>query len=345
MFIVRFRNVFRTDMNFMALKHMHALPQARYTFTLAVAMAMLLAPRPTSGTNGLCIHPGKTGDLGAFPAESNQTTTFTLSNTASNALHIEKLKSCCACLEPVIYETTIAPGTSTPLDVIIDAHSLNGPFKKSITLATVGTESQTIRLWIKGTAIPALSIPTSHVYAGHTAVNRMWSTNLAVAIRAGLPGKLAVAAQSNVGLEASLGKTEELLITIPPQLKPTRWQGTVLLRIEGQPQLPPVPIHLEGCIGGSLHPQPSKLVLPGNSPQATLTLYRKYPSAPRHPPPLQCTPSDIEIEEEYGDVGKSTVILKFPARFMQRLKTEKRIPIQLRSDGCIPASLILQHQP
>jgi hypothetical protein len=60
---------------------------------------------------------------------------------------------------------------------------------------------------------------------------------------------------------------------------------------------------------------------------------------------LQCSPSDIEIEEEYGAEGESTVTLKCPTSFMQRLKTEKRIRIQLSAAGFIPAIIVAEYHP
>lgn len=291
------------------------------------------------------IEPPRKIDLGTFPAESNQVATFTLSNTASNALRIAGIDSCCASLEPVLYEKTIAPGASTPLDVIIDAYALSGPFEKSITVSTIGTGSQSHTLWIKGTALPAIFTPSPHVFAGRIAPGQVWSTNLSVTVRNDLSGRLIATAQSNVGMEANPGQTTELLITIPAQRKPLRWRGRVDLRLEDNPQLPYVSIHLEGLIGSSLHSVPRKLHLTGDGPaQAVITLYRiDPPSTTPAMTPLHCSIPTIGIKEEPDVNGKSTVLLEFPASFLQRLKTEKRIPIQLSAEGCIPTDLIIEN--
>ncbi|VGO16046.1 hypothetical protein PDESU_04636 [Pontiella desulfatans] len=281
--------------------------------------------------------------MGAFPAESNQVATFTLFNATSNALRIGKLESCCAFLEPVIYEKTIVPGASTPLDVLIDAHSLNGPFKKNISFEANG-QSHTV--WIEGEAKPAIAIPSTHIHCGHLPLGQLWTTNLAVAVRSNLPGKLTATTQSNIGLSANTDGKAMLQLSIPAQREPMRWQGLVQLRIEGQPQLPPVAIHLEGCMGGRLHPQPRKLALAENARKATFALHRKHPEPlPPAPTPLQCNLPDIGIKEELGATGNSTVELDFTDAFIQRLKAERRIPIQLSTEGYVPASLMIEYSP
>jgi hypothetical protein len=306
---------------------------------------MLTEARPDDG--GLRIQPPLLFDLGEFPAESNRVATFTLTNTKSNALRIVELESCCAFLEPVLYEKTIAAGSSTPLDVIIDAHALSGPFEKSVSLSTDAPGPKTRTLWIKGTALPAISTPSPQVFAGRIPPGQAWSTNLAVTVRNGLSGRLIATARSNVGMEAHPKKAEELSIFVPAQRKPMRWQGAISLMLEGNPQLPPVTIHLEGYIGGSLYPVPGKLNLTGDGPvQAGIMLYRKNPPTP--PPalsPLRCSDPTIGIGEKTGADGQSTVTLEFPASFMQRLKAEKRIPVELRAEGCIPAVLIIEYAP
>jgi hypothetical protein len=334
-------------MDFMTVKLLHVLPHIRHAIALVAAMGVLLALCPANAANGLHILPGRTVDLGTFPAESSQTATFTLSNTTSHAIHIENIESCCAYLELIIYEKTIAPGASIPLDVFIDAHALDGPFNKSVSFAASGSMHQTTHLRIKGTAVPAIAIPSRYVFSGRIALGRAWSTNLAITVRGGLAGKLVAEARSNVGLAAHLNETNGLQLTVPPQRNPRRWQAEVHLRLEGQPHLPPVPIQLGGYIGGSLVPQPSKLVLgDAESAQATIALFRESPiDAPSTHGPLQCSPSDIEIEEEYGAEGESTVTLKCPTSFMQRLKTEKRIRIQLSAAGFIPAIIVAEYHP
>ncbi|WP_372846368.1 DUF1573 domain-containing protein [Pontiella sp.] len=309
----------------------------------AVAAVTVISPIARSD-DGLRIQPGRIFDLGEFPAESNRVATFTLSNTSSNALRIANLASCCAFLEPVLYETTLAPGGHTPLDVIVDARALSGPFEKSVTFSTDAPASPPRTIWIKGTARPAISTSATHVFAGRIEPGQGWSTNLSVTVRSDVSGRLIATARSNIGMEALLHPAG-LSFFVPAQLKPMRWQGTVLLELDGNPQRPPVVLHLEGYVGGSLFPVPGKLNLAGDGPtQAGVTLYRKNPpTAPAAPAQLHCSEPTIRIGEKPGADGESTVTLEFPACFMRRLKAEKRIPVELRAEGFIPAVLILEH--
>jgi hypothetical protein len=313
---------------------------------IAVVALIVFKSLLSMASNGLSIAPGQVYDLGFFAAESNQTATFILSNSSKNSLYIDRAESCCAYLDPVIYEKQIAPGTAIPLDVIIDANTLSGPFNKSITLTFEHSPAEAVELSVKGTALPAISIPENYIHVGHIPLQTAWSTNLMVTIRKDLPAKLSAEAQSNIGIIADTVATNILQISIPPQQEPSRWQGTVLLRIEGEPLLPTVPIHLEGYIGSSLQIVPSKVILSGKTTQATLSLFRKQPEtfSPLHSP-LQCSISTIGIEEEPGLHGKSILRLTLPESFIQRLKIEHRIPIRFSAKGYVPTVLMIEYTP
>ncbi|MDF7800709.1 DUF1573 domain-containing protein [Pontiellaceae bacterium B1224] len=298
----------------------------------------------STAANGLRIEPKDVLDLGNFAAESNQTATFTLHNTGNETVRIGPVESCCSYLKPIVYERTIAPGGSVAFDALIDANVLSGPFDKTISLSIAETKRQTVTLRVKGNAQPAILVPSSRIYVGHIPLQQGWSTNLVFAMRNGISGTPVTEVRSNQDLTATTGKSNELTFSFPPQSEPRRWQATILLRIEGMPHLPPVPIHLEGCNGGSLHPLPRKLVLSSKNPKATITMHRKLPVA-AVPTPLRCSIPTIGITESVGSGDSSTVQLVFPTGFMQRLKAEQRIQIELSAEGCLPAVLTVEYAP
>lgn len=286
----------------------------------------------------LTILPGQEIDLGSFAAESIQTATFTLTNTTTSPVSIKNLLPCCPIIDPVLYETTIPSSSSTPLDVTVDASQLNSPFKKSISFVSPPLEKKTT-LWIKGAPIPAISVSSPRIFTGNLPLDKTWSTNLTVSIRQDLSGTLQTTTRSSLELNSSVLSNKIIRLMIPPQKKPSRWEGSVLINIQ-ETNTPPAVILLDGYIGGCIYPGENKLYLYESSRQAKLPLYWSHVSAPSSPPPITCIPETVHAKQTFSGDRKSTATLHFSPQFIQQLKIKKRIPIQLQTEGYIPARIL-----
>jgi len=308
--------------------------------------ASLLGGLATSHAQ-LEIRPGTTLDLGGFPAESAPVAAFELANTGTAPLRVRNVSAKCPCLDPVVYEKTIPPGDSTPLDVFIDGNQLSGPFAKPIQL-WIGTPTPTnIELAVKGTAHRAIDGAPKFIFSGRIPLGQPWGTNLLLNIRPDLSEKPLLRTEGLSPLEAGLVSAPVpgqigLKLRMPPQAKPLLWKNKISLSFPGHPAIPARTIAINGCCGGTLTPSAQKLK--ASAEGASLVLQRTYPDgAPPRPAPLSCPDPGISIREvPLPEFGKSTVHFSFSKKLLQQLGKEKRIPIQLVAEGFVPASLVLE---
>ncbi|MBN2704479.1 MAG: DUF1573 domain-containing protein [Pontiellaceae bacterium] len=296
--------------------------------------------------NELTILPESTLELGEFPAETEHIGTFTLTNTTDRTIRLKEITSCCAFISPILFEKEIAPGRSTPLDVLIDARLLEGPFTKYLTLTTDDPENPETRLWINGTAVPALSTPNPHLFAGWIPQNQEWSTNLTIHVRSDITNQLRVTSTSGFNLEHRLEKQAgnyRLQLRMPPTQQAESWK--VQLQILAGTAAPPLNISIEGHVGTQLLPQTA--VLGVSEKTASFGLVRKAADLKNtSTAPLKTSTSGIDIEElKSSALDKSTINLRLSDSLFQELKDKRRIPLELTAEECIPAVIILEYQP
>jgi len=293
------------------------------------------------------IHPGTTLDLGGFPAESAPVAAFELANTGTAPLRVVNVSAKCPCLDPVVYEKTIPPGGSTPLDVFIDGNLLSGSFDKQIHLWVGAPATTNIELAIKGTANRAIDGAPKFIFSGRIPLGQAWSTNLLLHVRSDLAEKPQLRMEGLSPLEAKLvpapapGQTG-LKLRMPPQTRPLQWQNKIALFFPNHPAIPARIIAINGCGGGTLTPSAQKLK--ASAEGASFLLQRTYPAgtAPR-PAPLSCATPGVSIRETpLPEAGKSSVHLSFSGEFLQRSQKEGRIAIQLLAEGFVPASLVVE---
>jgi hypothetical protein len=208
-------------------------------------------------------------------------------------------------------------------------------------------------LTVKGTAVPPLTIPATHIYADRTPLGHGWETNIPFTVRGDISCMPTTIVQSNIDMKAAViagtaSNQYTLVLSIPPRQVAAHWQSVVYLRIAEAPGLPDKAIWLNGHVGSTLHPLPNKLLLSGTmATTATVQLIRLHPpgTVPRAAD-LHCNFPTLGIEEiPSGDGRESTIKLKIPAAFMERLKKEKRITIHLSEAGYIPAMLTAEYGP
>lgn len=306
-------------------------------------LLMIAASLPASGANTTNQITSPTLNLGIFPSELEQTATFTLSNATERTLTIKEATSCCAFITPVLYRKSISPHQTEPMDVFIDARLLTGPFKKYITLMTNDPANPQIQLWITGTAQPSLSTPEPHLFAGQIPLHQEWSTNLTIQVREEITNQLQVAEQNGVTLEHKLIKKEkdyQLSLHLPPQKEAKRWQSEIILHLKNNEKASPLSISIAGYIGTQLLPQPRVISI--SSPTASLRI-RRTPAT--NSAPLQIHKNGIIItEQKTSTPGEQLITLTLTEPLFQRLKEQKRIPIELTAEGAIPTSIMLEYQ-
>ncbi|NLX24852.1 MAG: DUF1573 domain-containing protein [Lentisphaerae bacterium] len=296
--------------------------------------------------NELTILPESTLELGEFPAETEQIGTFTLTNTTDRTIRLKEITSCCAFISPILYEKQIAPGRSTPLDVLIDARLLEGPFTKYLTLTTDDPDNPETRLWINGTAVAALRTPNPHLFAGWIPKNEDWSTNLTIHVRSDITNQLRVSSIHGFDLEPHLEKQENnysLHLRMPPQKLAVHWETS--LQIQGGTATPPLNISIEGHVGTQLLPQTA--VLGVSEKTVSFDLVRKAADLKNiSTAPIKTSISGINIEERKSSaLDRSTINLRLSDSLFQELREKRRIPLELTAEDCIPAVIILEYQP
>lgn len=290
--------------------------------------------------------PDTTIELGTFPAETEQTSTFTLTNSTDRTIVLKQITSCCAFITPILYENKIAPGRSTPLDVLIDARLLEGPFSKYLTLITNDPDNPETKLWINGTATPALTTPESHLFAGWIPLNQEWSTNLTIHVRSDITNKLSIASTSGTALELRLAKQEEnyqLHLRMPPNKQAESWKAQ--LQIQAGASAPPLNISIEGHVGTQLLPQTT--ILGVSRKTASFSLIRQAANQKNiSAAPLNTSTEGIDIEElKSPTLNKSTINLRISESLFKELKEKRRLPLKLTAEDCIPVVIILEYRP
>lgn len=296
--------------------------------------------------NELTILPESTLELGEFPAETEQIGTFTLTNTTDRTIRLKEITSCCAFISPILYENKIEPGRSTPLDVLIDARLLEGPFSKYLTLTTDDLDNPGTRLWINGTAVAALTTPNPHLFAGWIPKNEAWSTNLTIHVRSDITNQLRVTSILGFDLEHHLEKQARnysLHLRMPPTKEAESWETQ--LQIQAGSAVPPLNISIEGHVGTQLLPQAA--VLGVSEKTASFGLVRKAADLKNtSTAPLKTSTRGIDIEElKSSALDKSTINLRLSDSLFQELRDKRRIPLELTAEDCIPAVIILEYQP
>ena len=312
-----------------------------------IRIAILYGSLIISSQAQLKIRPSTTLDLGDFPAEAAPIARFELVNVGTNRLRMIEAKTECACFEPVLYEKSISPSGSTPMDIFINGNLLSGPFEKKIHLRMVPPAPTPIVVTVKGIAHPAVNAFPKFIFSGRIPLGHVWSTNLLLNVRSGLIEKPALHITGNALLKGSLLPASTagqigIQLRIPPQTKPIQWEDELVLSFPSNPAIPETVIEINGYCGGTL--QPSAQKIKATAMGATLTLQRIYPDGvPPRPTSLICTTPGVSLQEtSLPTVGKSRVQLRFSTEFLQRLEKEKRIAIQLATEGFLPVGLVME---
>ena len=299
------------------------------------------------------IRPGTVIELGSFKAEAPPTASVELINTGKEILPITQIKSSCHCFKPLLYEKNIPPGGSVSLDVLINGNLLSGPFEKEILLRIGGECPTNAVLKIMGTSRPAIPDAPQFVFTGRTAIGQSWETNILLHVRQDLTAPPTLRLVGNPRLHGELKEPQSemaraeprppinLHLYMPPQTESFYWEGRIILAFSESPAIPPIPIKANGYSGGTLHTSSNKIKPSGKN--ASFILQRTYPSgSPPCPAQIQCSEMGVAIRETpLPELGRSRVELVFSETFLQRLKEDGRIAIQLITEGFIPTTLVV----
>lgn len=294
----------------------------------------------------LVVRPSLSIDVGDFPAESAPAANFELVNTGSESLPIIEVKSDCHCFNPVIYTQNIPSCGSTPLDVFIDADLLAGSFKKTVRVRIGGKTATNVVLEVKGTVHHAILGAPRFIATDRTAIDRPWSTNLLLTLRKDLSEIPVLRIGGHPQFKGTLIPAQtpgqfNLHLCMPAQQKPVYWESRVVLSFDQTPAIRPTMIKVNGYAGGTLHPSVQKLHVIKN--KVSITLQRIYPAGtPPRPAPLRSNRRGVSIKEIQGTHGQSRVEFSFSDDFLNQLAKEERIPIQLATEGFIPATLVVE---
>lgn len=100
----------------------------------------------------------KTHDFGKFPANQEQTYTFTIKNSGDETIDLGRIRSGCPCTKSTLSTKKLAKNESAKLSITIDANSQENDFKQTFYLETSSKKRRFLQFILTGNAEPILKI-------------------------------------------------------------------------------------------------------------------------------------------------------------------------------------------
>jgi hypothetical protein len=104
-------------------------------------------------------------DFGIVTQQSSLDHRFKMTNTGKQPLEILSVEASCGCTSTLLSEQTLQPGESGELKVNFESGSMEGPFRKKVTIFTNAAEPTT-EIAIKGTVQPLYTVDPAMVAFG-----------------------------------------------------------------------------------------------------------------------------------------------------------------------------------
>ena len=121
-------------------------------------------------------------DFGTVPQKSTLDHFFQISNTGTLPLEIYSVEASCGCTSTLLSERTLEPGQSGELKVGFHSGSMEGPFRKKVTISTNAPDSTTV-LHIKGSVYPLYTVDPAMLSFGRVQVGETYRRTVVIQAR------------------------------------------------------------------------------------------------------------------------------------------------------------------
>ena len=144
----------------------------------------LLTPTPTVVEspilNGPHLTPEpKEHDFGIVTQKSSLEHVFQLRNTGTAPMEIASVETSCGCTSTLLSDKVLEPGQSAELKVGFQSGSMEGPFRKKVTIFTSAEEPST-EIYIKGSVQPLFTVDPAMIAFGHISVGEEYRRKVVI---------------------------------------------------------------------------------------------------------------------------------------------------------------------
>lgn len=147
-------------------------PEAALTPTPSVAKSPI--------SEGLHLTPEPTEhDFGIVTQKSSLEHIFQLRNTGAVPFEITSVDASCGCTSTLLSDKTLEPGQSVELKVGFESGSMEGPFRKKVTIFTSAEEPAT-EIFIKGSVQPLFTVDPAVIAFGNVSAGQEYRRKVVI---------------------------------------------------------------------------------------------------------------------------------------------------------------------
>lgn len=144
----------------------------------------VLTPTPTAMGSPVLDAPHLTPepeehDFGIVTQKSTLEHVFLLRNTGPTPLEVTSVEASCGCTSTLLSDKALQPGQAAELRVGFQSGSMEGPFRKKVSIFTSAEESST-EIYIKGSVQPLFTVDPAVVAFGNVSVGEEYRRKVVI---------------------------------------------------------------------------------------------------------------------------------------------------------------------
>jgi hypothetical protein len=140
--------------------------------------APILLENPVLEGSHLTPEP-KEHDFGIVTQKRSMEHVFLLRNTGSAPLEITSVEASCGCTSTLLSDEVLQPGQAAELKVGFQSGSMEGPFRKKVTIFT-NDEDSSIEIYIKGSVQPLFTVDPAVIAFGNVSVGEQYRRKVVI---------------------------------------------------------------------------------------------------------------------------------------------------------------------
>lgn len=118
-------------------------------------------------------------DFGIVTQKSSLEHIFQLRNTGSAPLEVASVETSCGCTSTLLSDKVLQPGQAGELKVGFESGSMEGPFRKKVTVHTNAEESST-EIYIKGSVQPLFTVDPAVIAFGNVSTGQEYRRKVVI---------------------------------------------------------------------------------------------------------------------------------------------------------------------
>ena len=118
-------------------------------------------------------------DFGIVTQKSTLEHVFLLRNTGPTPLEVTSVEASCGCTSTLLSDKALQPGQAAELRVGFQSGSMEGPFRKKVSIFTSAEESST-EIYIKGSVQPLFTVDPAVVAFGNVSVGEEYRRKVVI---------------------------------------------------------------------------------------------------------------------------------------------------------------------